>query len=246
MTVFFTLPDKPWEFPIRFFHVVGAFAIYLLIGLGGGMLFGRFTPSIQSICWLNFFVTLFALFFLALYLRFLPLARNILYNHPHPWSEDVQQGLKGLLFAFPVFLLTSYVLEWFITFVLHVEQLPDQLAVRFIKMTLDHPFYLTLTAFSLIFFVPLIEELLFRGFLQSWLRQHLGPSLAILLSSLCFSFFHYSHDQGLANLLVIGSLLPLALFLGFVYERQQSLLASITLHATFNTISIFNLYFFGA
>lgn len=246
---FFVLPDHLWEFPIRFVHIVGAFAIYFSIGLSGGLLFGAFPPSTGTICWLNFFVTLFSLCALILYCRAIPnsVCQGILRNPiaPPHFAQDIGYGLYSLLFAFPLFLITSTVLDAFIRIVLHIQELPDQVAVRFLKMTFASPLYFSLTALSLILFVPCIEELLFRGFLQSWLRKRIGPRPAIVLTALGFSFFHYAGDQGAANLLVIGSLFPLALFLGFIYERQNSLLASITLHASFNGISIFNLYFFG-
>ncbi len=249
MRGFFTLPDHHWEFPVRFVHVIGAFAIYLSIGLGGGFLFGAFPPSTGAICWLNFLVTLFSLCALVLYCRVISpsVCQGILRNPATPphFAQDLGYGLYSLVFAFPLFLITSALLDWFIRAALHIQELPDQIAVRFLKMTFATPLYFSLTALSLILFVPCIEELLFRGFLQSWLRKRLGPRVAIVLTAFCFSFFHYAGDQGAANLLVIGSLLPLALFLGFIYEKQNSLLASITLHASFNGISIFNLYFFG-
>ena len=37
----------------------------------------------------------------------------------------------------------------------------------------------------------------------------------------------------------------LALFLGYLYERQGSLIAPIALHASFNAISVMNIYFLG-
>jgi hypothetical protein len=123
--------------------------------------------------------------------------------------------------------------------------MPDQTAVRFVKMTLEHPPYFLLAALSVSVLAPLIEETLFRGFLQSFIRKHLGSTQAIWITATCFSLFHFSLDQGVGNIPIIGSLFCLALFLGFLYEKQRSLLASITLHATFNTFSILNLYFLG-
>ena len=87
--------------------------------------------------------------------------------------------------------------------------------------------------------------MLFRGFLQTYIRKHLGPKQAIVITSLCFSFFHYASGQGLGNIMIITSLFVLALFLGFLYEKQGSLLAPMVLHASFNTISVINLYLFG-
>jgi len=129
--------------------------------------------------------------------------------------------------------------------VFHVKELPEQLAVRFLTMTFQYPRYFFLSVITIVAFAPILEEVLFRGFLQSLIRQHLGSKVAIFITSCCFSVFHYSPQQGFSNISIIGSLFALALFLGFVYERQGSLLASVALHASFNAFSVFNLYFLG-
>ena len=59
-----------------------------------------------------------------------------------------------------------------------------------------------------------------------------------MIASLIFAAFHFSTSQGLNNIELLVSLFVLSCFLGFLYERQESLLASMALHATFNAISI--------
>lgn len=135
--------------------------------------------------------------------------------------------------------------ESFFASFFNIEQLPDQVAVKFLKMTFEYPLYLLLSVFSIVVLAPLIEETLFRGFLQTFIRQHLGSKQAIWITSACFSFFHYSSEQGLGNIPIIGSLFVLALFLGYLYERQGTLIAPMALHASFNAISVMNIYFFG-
>lgn len=114
----------------------------------------------------------------------------------------------------------------------------DQSAVAYLKMTTAFPLLLTLTMISLIFIVPIVEELLFRGFLQAWLRNRLKRWQAIAITSLVFAGFHFATSQGWANVELLPALFVLSCFLGFLYERQQSLWASIGLHATFNAVSI--------
>jgi membrane protease YdiL (CAAX protease family) len=65
----------------------------------------------------------------------------------------------------------------------------------------------------------------------------LGTKAAILLTSLAFALFHYSGSQEIGNVSLIASLFTFALFLGFIYEKQSSLFASIGLHMTFNLAS---------
>ena len=89
----------------------------------------------------------------------------------------------------------------------------------------------------------ILEEFLFRGVLQNFLKKYFKRDVSIIITSLVFAFFHYSPSQKLSNISIIGSLFVLACFLSFLYERQKSLFAPIFLHATFNAISIINLIF---
>ncbi|MBS0625040.1 MAG: CPBP family intramembrane metalloprotease [Verrucomicrobia bacterium] len=173
-------------------------------------------------------------------------SRAIWKRDPHkPYAQDVAIGAVSWIISFPLVLSVSQFLDVFVYAIFHVTQLPDQVAVYFLKMTFAHPFYFLLTTLSIVVLAPFIEELIFRGFLQTFARKFMSPKNAILVSSICFSFFHFTPEQGLANIPIIGSLFVLALFLGFVYERQGSLLASISLHACFNILSVLNLYFLG-
>ncbi len=69
---------------------------------------------------------------------------------------------------------------------------------------------------------PLVEELLFRGVLQSAYERR-GPVRAIAASSLLFVVFHQEFSQSIA-------LLPVALALAYVAWRTQSILPAILIH----------------
>jgi hypothetical protein len=97
--------------------------------------------------------------------------------------------------------------------------------------------------FIVIIAAPVIEELLFRGFLQNYFKRYLGTKAAILITSLCFALFHLAPSQGLGNISLVISLFSFACFLGFVYERQKSLFASIGLHMFFNLVSSIRILF---
>jgi len=84
---------------------------------------------------------------------------------------------------------------------------------------------------------PLLEEWLFRGFLQGWLREHptmrrsrLGISWANLLTSLLFVLFHLLRHPPVAALAVLAP----SLIFGHLRDRQGSLLGPILLHAFYN------------
>lgn len=251
---FFVLPPIPWEVPVRLTHILGVFAIYFLGSFVAASLFSTIIKSsaptdvLLVSSWFNFITSGIILILLVIFWRSFPALKGIWVRQNgenHNYTSDVTFAFIAWFVSFPVVLFLSNFFEWFLSAAFHVTQLPDQLAVQFLKMTFGNPLYLFLATVSIIIFAPLLEELLFRGFLQTFIRKHLGPKPAIFLTSLCFAFFHYSADQGLGNISIIGSLFGLALFLGFLYERQGSLLSPIALHASFNAISVLNLYFLG-
>ncbi len=77
---------------------------------------------------------------------------------------------------------------------------------------------------------PLIEELLFRVILLGWLKTKTTSTHAIGISSLAFAFVHGPLDG--------AALLPLALLLGSLYDRQQRFLSVVVAHSFFNLWNI--------
>ena len=78
---------------------------------------------------------------------------------------------------------------------------------------------------------PVTEELIFRGCLYGALRQSSGRIPAIVISSILFALIH-GHLPSLPGLLVLAAGLAL------VYERCGSLWAPISMHASFNALTI--------
>ncbi len=84
---------------------------------------------------------------------------------------------------------------------------------------------------------PVLEEIVFRGMLQSWLlqfaalKQRAGPiSLANLVTSLVFAASHLLSQTPLQAALI---LLP-SLAFGWAFERYRHVAPSIVLHAFYN------------
>ncbi|MCA8997046.1 MAG: CPBP family intramembrane metalloprotease [Planctomycetaceae bacterium] len=77
---------------------------------------------------------------------------------------------------------------------------------------------------------PIQEELVFRVILQSWLERFLSPVAAVVVSASLFAAVHGFPDA-------VG-LMPLALILGYVYQRRRSYLAVVVLHACFNAFNL--------
>jgi len=150
---------------------------------------------------------------------------------------DLAIGVGTCLLAYPVVALYSSFAATLIGAVLEYEPV-DQVAVQHMKGLMEYPLLFSGMVFCVIFLVPAIEELLFRGYLQSWLRGRLGSGRALFLTSLIFALFHYSSGQGLSNLEVVSTLFLFSCYLGLLYEKRRSLIAPLALHSTFNAASI--------
>jgi membrane protease YdiL (CAAX protease family) len=88
---------------------------------------------------------------------------------------------------------------------------------------------------TLVLLFPIIEEILFRGFIQSFLAKRLHQrwsiiSLANVLSSILFVLAHFINHPPVCALAV---LIPSLVF-GYIQERTNNLAAPIALHSTYN------------
>jgi membrane protease YdiL (CAAX protease family) len=81
---------------------------------------------------------------------------------------------------------------------------------------------------------PLIEEIFFRGFLLSFLKNYTSTWLAIVLSAGVFAFVHL-------NLGSVIQLWLLGIVLGVAYENGGSLLLPFGIHAFFNLFTALSL-----
>jgi membrane protease YdiL (CAAX protease family) len=81
---------------------------------------------------------------------------------------------------------------------------------------------------------PMFEELFFRGFLQTFFKNHMSTWMALILSSGIFALAH-------VNLGSAMQLWFLGLALGIAYEHTGALPLSIGIHGCFNLVTALNL-----
>ena len=110
-------------------------------------------------------------------------------------------------------------------------EVPSHEALKIITESPSFPLQVLMIVTAVIL-APLVEEMLFRGLLQSMVRSYFhGPWTAILISSAVFAVIHENFTHW-------PSLFVLAVGLGYAYEKSGSLLRPILMHAAFNGISI--------
>jgi len=152
-------------------------------------------------------------------------------------------GILSWLIAFPLSSLVGMFVQIFIN-MLSDYNYHEQVAVSHLKNLLNFPFLLFLTVLSFSIVVPFLEEFIFRGLLQNFFKRFFNRHVSIIFSAVIFALFHFSSEQSYDNIELIISLSVLGWFLGFIYEKKQSLMAPFGLHFAFNTISILRIIFF--
>ena len=78
---------------------------------------------------------------------------------------------------------------------------------------------------------PVIEEMLFRGYLFTALRPVQGPAVSIAISAVAFALYHL--ENGFLFALFV---LPTGLLLGYVRERSGNIALPLLIHALMNGI----------
>ena len=82
----------------------------------------------------------------------------------------------------------------------------------------------------IVFFLPIIEEWLFRGIFWRWAKKVMSPTSTFVVISLLFAFVHWE------PLHVLG-LLPLSFFLGWLRLKTGRLGPSIIAHMLNNLVA---------
>jgi len=89
-------------------------------------------------------------------------------------------------------------------------------------------------------FVPVAEEIIFRGLLVTWLRERVGPVAGVILSALAFSVAHlyFLITDVTFGIFITGQIFVLGLMLATLYVWSRSLWPPILLHIVNNTLAI--------
>lgn len=252
---FFSLPHKEHKgAQVTAYDLLCSYGIFLAVYLLVPNLFLRvFSTGIANhrplfISLLQLSIFLFTVIFLALYnlLRDRATVLHIWKDPTFPDSKSLSSNLLSawttLVVAAPFILAIAHLSE-VIRVLIWGYSTQEQLAILYLKQALASPTGMVFAFIAILVLAPCLEEYLFRGLLQSWLRRKIGPVKAIFASAVLFGVFHFSASQSTTNLPLILTLSVFALYLGFLYEKTRSLFATIFLHVTFNCISVIRIIF---
>lgn len=155
-----------------------------------------------------------------------------------PKLKDIGYALVGFILYLPVYLGLISILMNLIP-ALDVEQ---EQQIGFEQAAGAE---LILVFMALVIFVPIVEEILVRGFLYSGLRSKFSKLPAALITSILFGVAHLQLLSGQPPLWVAAvDTFTLSLVLIYLRERTGGLWASIGLHALKNGVAFLALFVF--
>ncbi len=152
------------------------------------------------------------------------------------WKKWVKGAFYGALF-YPLIAITASIVSFITSYYSHQPPTP-QVALTFVSYIDRSSILFWVLFLTVVFLVPYVEEILFRGFLQGFLSGVLHPALTILGTSFIFSIFHYSPLQKTSNFEIIVGLFMFSLFLSRLRVKENSVVSSMGMHAAFNAISL--------
>ncbi len=135
--------------------------------------------------------------------------------------------------VFPISILIAVLLFWLPVVLVSHRWL--RLSSFYALMSHLHDLTRSLTwpqIFMLSCLAGLGEELLFRGFLQSWLSVAIGVYTAIILSSLIFALLHAM------TLYYFAITFLLSLVFAVLFQTSQSMLLVVLIHAVYDVIAL--------
>jgi len=144
------------------------------------------------------------------------------------WLRGVFLGITGYIAILPLFLLIVLLITRISGYFDYQPPVHPLVNIFFKE---GNPFILGGVIVLAVLVAPVIEEIVFRGFIYSAVKKRAGITLAIIVTSALFSLLHMS----------IFSFLPiffLGIALAYLYEKTGLLISSITLHVIHNSILI--------
>jgi hypothetical protein len=153
----------------------------------------------------------------------------------HGW-RDLRAGLLALAVTMPLVLAVNEVVMILATI---FGQPPDQLGHEMLRKMQEAPTLGVKAALvlSAVVVAPVLEEITFRGLVQTLLLRVLGAQWRWLVVIAGAGLFALIHVPVLPSWHPLAALAMLALVLGWLYERTGSLVACIVLHAGFNGVN---------
>ncbi len=149
---------------------------------------------------------------------------------------NVRYGIVAYVGLIPVLVIVMFTTTMlFEIFKIPVEPQPVLVLLR----EEEHIPTLLYMCFFTGLFGPIVEEVLFRGFVYGLFKRYAGVFGGVVLSAAFFASIH-------TNLASFFPIFCLGILLAYLYEKTGSLISSITVHVIHNSVSLMLLLFIKA
>lgn len=149
-------------------------------------------------------------------------------------SGNIKQGIKRYLITLPLIILAGFIINLISSYYGQAPEMQD--VVRWVLEEKSLFILVSLIFFGIVI-APIMEEIMFRGFLQPALKNSFGGRYAIVVSASLFAAVHM-------DIFAFFQIFILGMLLGYLFEKTQTLVASIVVHILHNSLTlVFLLYF---
>jgi membrane protease YdiL (CAAX protease family) len=132
--------------------------------------------------------------------------------------NKLKDSVESFILFIPLLFLISFIIQNILP-----EYKQQEIVLNF-KSNLSKDKVLLL---HVLIMAPVVEEIIFRGYIYRILKTKIPIMFAIIISSTLFSLIHY-------NVLSFILLFVLSIFLTYIYERNGSIMCPIIIHSLFN------------
>lgn len=204
------------------------FIYFLVYGTLGGLIskfYGGF--SSEHIVFLQFLLD-----FLILILILLASSKILVHSIKSTNNRKIiPEGIKYFL----LMLLMNFILS--MPYALFFENESSNNEIKLMQATLEFPMYMF---FLSVIFAPIVEELVFRGFIYKYIRQIFNKNTAIILSSGSFAILHFMTSilsKDYLDLYFVPLYLVPGIILCLAYEKTKNIFTPIFIHTLNNLLS---------
>ena len=145
--------------------------------------------------------------------------------------QDIAAGAVGFITAYPLVNFSLYAVYYIGIFFVGPTFELDKNQGMVVILEYDEIALRILTIFFAVVLTPVFEELVFRGLLQTYLRNlNYSPWVSIFITSAIFAILH--------PLTHFPAIFILSVTMGYAYEKSGSLLRPMFIHCFFNSTAI--------
>ena len=157
---------------------------------------------------------------------------KILGLHFKKFFRNIFLGIVGYIAIIPILALVVFIIMAISSYLKYTPEPQPLLDALFIE---KNPFLFFYLLIIICFIGPLIEELFFRGFVYRALKERIGKAAAVMTSAVFFAWLHMT-------LIGFFPILILGILLAYLYEKNGTLIPSITVHMIHNSVIVIFLY----